>query len=66
MGYIRRTREITKEIYDNRTPSGSINREDRTKVFTLGELCAYEIFDTFCYEKDGKYYVSYELGDSCD
>ena len=59
------TREITKEIFDNAT-NGVLNKEDYDKVFNIAEVCGYGVYCPYVYEKDGKYIVRFELGDTCD
>lgn len=54
------TREITKEQYDRVK-----NEHNAEGIFTLRE-CMYGIYNEYYYQEDGKYYVSYRLGDSCD
>ena len=60
--------EISKDIYDRATAKGGkyIAREDMSKLFTQAELCGYGIYCPTVYEKDGKYWCSYYMGDSCD
>lgn len=61
------TREISKEIFDKaKTYGNSICREDRAKVFSKAELYGYGVYGTSVYEKEGKYYVRFERGCSCD
>jgi len=60
-------REISKEIYDRADGyNGLIADEDKEKVFSVAELCGYGVYLPRAFERDGKYYVSYERGDSCD
>ena len=58
-------REITKEMYD-RAVNGRLSREDYLKVFDESDRMGYGIYDDTVHEKDGEYYVSFEMGDSCD
>ena len=62
----RYVRKITKEIYDRRTPSNYITDEDMCKVFDRSEMCGYGVYSPRVFEKNGEYFVEYELGDSCD
>lgn len=54
-------REITKDQYDK-----AINEHDTTGIFTFQELQGYGVYNRSIYELEGKYYVSFYLGDSCD
>lgn len=58
-------REISKEIYD-KAKNGVLPKEDYDKVFTISELCGYGVYLPRVFTKDGKYYISFELGSSCD
>lgn len=52
--------EITKEEYEKAKEKG---------VYSLfGEymLMGYGVYDAETYERDGKYYLSYSRGNSCD
>lgn len=63
----RYTREISKDIYDrSQQHNGFIAAEDTNKVWSDSELIGYGVYGDQTYEKDGKYYVSFEMGDSCD
>lgn len=60
-------KEITKEIYDRaKEKGGYIASEDMSKVFSISQLCGYGVYTPKVFEKDGKYYVSFYLGSSCD
>lgn len=60
-------KEITKEIYDRaKEKGGYIASEDMSKVFSIDQLCGYGVYSAMVFERDGKYYVSYYLGSSCD
>lgn len=54
-------REITKEQYINAT-----EKHICEGIFKIEDVCGYGIYGERFYEKDGRYYVSYMLGDSCD
>ena len=54
-------REITKEQFDR-----AVNDNDTTGIFSVQELMGYGVYGKHFLEEDGKYYVSYQLGDSCD
>lgn len=55
------TREITKEQYINAT-----EKHDAKGIFTAQESMGYGIYGERFYERNGKYYVSFMMGDSCD
>ena len=60
-------REISKEIYDRaKANHGYIAREDIDKVFDISEQLGYGIYGDQVTERDGKYFVCYERGESCD
>lgn len=54
-------KEITKEQYKRATEDN-----DARGIFTVSEVCGYGIYGEYYYEKDGKYFVKYQLGTSCD
>jgi len=64
------TKEISKEIYDNCKVFASgvraLSDEDTKKVFSQSELLGYGIYNAYVHEKDGKYFIKYDQGDSCD
>jgi hypothetical protein len=62
---IHREKSISKEIYDN-AKNGMVNREDRSKIFTEAELCGYGVYLPRVFERNGEYFCSYEIGESCD
>ena len=63
----REIKEITKEIYNHAKDNRNyITPGDRDKVFTISELCGYGVYGDQVFERDGKFYVSYLLGSSCD
>ena len=60
-------REISKEIYDRAMErKGHITKEDEEKVFTTSEIWGYGVYRTRVCEEDGKYYVYFEMGNSCE
>ena len=63
-------KEISKEIFDKctkmRNGTYQLSPEDYKKVFTDSERCGYGIYCDYCIEKDGKYYVIYDKGETCD
>lgn len=56
-----RKREITKEQYDR-----AVNDHDASGIFTDSEVMGYGVYKTEYIEEDGRYFVTYELGDTCD
>lgn len=59
------TKPISKEIYE-RSVNHHLAGGDYKKVFTDAEVMGYGIYGTYCYEQDGKYFIRYERGESCD
>lgn len=60
-------REISKEVYDRaRQNRGYITSQDSKDVFSVSELMGYGVYGDQVVERDGKYFVLYERGDSCD
>ena len=60
-------REITKEQYERAMQHGGyIAKEDESAIFTTAEIWGYGVYSTKVKEENGKYYVHYELGSSCD
>ena len=55
------TRELTKEQYTN-----VIENHDASGIFSESEVMGYGVYDDKYYEKDGKYYVEFTLGSSCE
>lgn len=64
------TREITKEQFDEiMTASngrGFIPANLEEKYFDVCILWGYGLYGTRVYEKEGKYYLDYSRGESCD
>lgn len=58
-------REITAEQYA-RAKGGYLTKEDREAVFSPSELYGYGVYGGDVIERDGKYYVRYSLGSTCD
>jgi len=56
-----RKREITKEQYDR-----AVNDHDASGIFTAAEVMGYGVYKTKYIEEDERYFVTYELGDTCD
>ena len=59
--------EISKDVYDRAMKNGGyITRMDETELFSISQLCGTGVYSDKAFEKDGKYYCSYCIGDSCD
>ena len=58
-------REITAEQY-TRAKNGYLTKEDREAVFSPSELYGYGVYGGDVIERDGKYYVRFSLGSTCD
>ena len=54
-------REITQEQYINATVN-----HNTTDIFTDSEVMGYGVYCEHYYEEDGKYYVNFYMGTSCD
>jgi hypothetical protein len=60
-------REITAEQYERaKAKSGYLTEEDREIVFYPSELYGYGVYGGDVIERDGKYYVRFSLGSTCD
>ena len=60
-------REIPKEIYDRAIANhGCIISDDYSKVFSVAELIGYGVYNDRVVKHGDKYYVRYEIGDTCD
>ncbi len=63
-------REITKEEYDEIMTASNghghvpINLE--TKYFNICILCGYGLYGTKVREENGKYFLDYSIGETCD
>ena len=63
----KRKREITKEQYERAVQNkGYISEVDKADVFTESEIWGYGVYGNKVVEDDGKYYVHYSIGDTCD
>lgn len=62
------TKEITKEIYDIAMEKGNghIPSKMEMEVFGPAICCGYGLYSTRVREEDGKYYVDYTRGSTCD
>lgn len=60
--------EIPKEVYDRaQTQNGILKDEDETtELFSIYELYGCGVYYPVCYEKDGKYYCRYDIGENAD
>ena len=63
-------KEISKEMYDKcREITGGktyVPDELEVEIFGVAVVRGYGLYGTYIYERDGKYYVKYEIGSSCD
>lgn len=65
MPYIKR--EISKEIYDRtKANNNCMSKEDTREVFSISELCGYGVYGERLVEDDGKYYIEFYRGSTCD
>ena len=56
------TKELTKDQFE-RYFKGELSKSE---LFSVAELIGYGVYLGVPYEEDGKYYVSYSMGSSCD
>lgn len=67
---IENTIEITKEQYEEIMEAsngrGFVPESLETRYFNVTILCGYGLYGTRVFEKDGKYYLWYKTGSSCD
>ena len=64
---IQKERKITKEQYDRaRESHGYLTESDKEQVFSASELYGYGVYSPIVFERDGEYFVSYQIGDNCD
>lgn len=60
-------REIPRDVYNRALNNhGYIVSNDEDRVFTRSEVLGYGVYRQCVFEEDGKCYVSFERGDSCD
>lgn len=60
-------RQISEDIYRRAKENGGrISDVDVSAVWSRAEQVGYGIYGHKVYEQDGKYFVEYELGESCD
>lgn len=62
MTMVHEKREITKDQYD-RYFKGEL---DKSELHSEAEIYGYGVYWGNPYEKDGKYYMPYYMGDSCE
>jgi len=64
---VRGKREITKDLYDRSMENnGHLKTEWYSECFTTAERLGYGVYGTLVFEEDGKYYVQFSMGESCD
>lgn len=54
-------KEITKEQYFNATEN-----HNYAGIFSAKEICGYGVYGEHFFKHEDKYFVTYQLGDSCD
>jgi len=60
-------KEISKDMYDRgKSNHGFLKPGDYNKVFSAQEVMGYGIYNERLIEREGKYFVAYQIGDSCD
>lgn len=60
-------KEISKEIYEKAVANNGIVLDSAfSDIFSISELIGYGVYLVRAFEKDGKYFVRYQRGDSCD
>lgn len=60
-------KEISKELYDKAIANNwTIPESAYSDIFSIGELAGYGVYHVRPFEKNGKYFVRYQLGDNCD
>lgn len=66
--------EVEKEVFE-RARNNSNNKEgnyfymaqeDQIALFSEAVRCGYGLYNCMVHEKDGKYFCTYDIGDSCD
>lgn len=63
-----REMEIPKEVYDRaQAHNGLLANEDKTTdLFSIYELYGCGVYYSHCFERDGKYYCRYNIGENAD
>ena len=61
-------REITEEMYNRaiNEHGGYLASEDESKVFSVCEICGYGVYGMRVFKEDGKFYVHFWMGSTCD
>lgn len=60
-------KEIPKDIYDRAAANNGIVPESAySEIFSVSELIGYGVYLVRAIQKDGKFIVSYQMGDSCN
>lgn len=60
-------KEISQEVYERAVAhSGIITGEDYCKVYSPQEYLGYGVYSQRVFKENDKYFVQYELGDTCD
>lgn len=63
----KKRKEIPRDVYERSLKHRChIAESDTSRVFTADEIYGYGVYSTHTYEEDGKCYVEYSVGDSCD
>lgn len=59
------TKEITKEKYDYYESQPSVSASIKSEM-PNDIICGYGYYGGYIYESNGKYYMRYSIGSSCD
>lgn len=59
------TREITKEKYDYYESQSNVSAAIKSEM-SDDIICGYGYYGGSVYESNGKYYMRYSIGNSCD
>lgn len=54
-------REISKELAER-----AIHENNWEGIFDISEVCGYGVYGSRIIEEDGKYYVQFSRGETCD
>lgn len=66
MGLVEIKREITKEKYEKIMEKNGFVSSNDSEIFADWEIWGYGVYSPKVIEEDGKYYVKFERGSSCD
>ena len=59
--------EIEKDLYEQIHAHGDImTKAEENEYFSDAIRWGYGLYGTYVFEKDGKYWLKYSRGDSCD